>query len=181
MQPVNFFVLKHFWHIQIYGKWWNWIMENTNSLMCVFELLLFFRVIDRNENSYFSLSIKYTSIKIITTGVFSLWSINFDTVFLIFSHFFKRKNKLWPLFTDRVQPFQQSCRATTKRQFTFKNCLLVLIWSTSGEWKTESTYGPPKALGTRTPELGILPPNYWTIVYPDLHSFDYHWNSERVV
>ena len=31
-------------------------------------------------------------------------------------HFFKRKNKLWSLFMDSVQPSQQSYRATNSHQ-----------------------------------------------------------------
>ena len=60
-----------------------------------------------------------------------------------------QENFTGPLYKDGVL-LSQDCIDNTRRQFTFHHKspqeFLVIIWSTSENWKTESTLEPPSVL-----------------------------------
>ena len=69
----------------------------------------------------------------------------------------KKKTTLWPLFMDGVQlpqGYSHFEEAVYFLPFSSQN-FLVLILSTSEEWKAESTLEPPSGFEHRTPGLVI--------------------------
>ena len=75
------------------------------------------------------------------------------------------KKTLWPLFMDGVQLPQGQSHFEEAVYFLplSSQKFLVLILSTSGGWKAESTLEPPSGFEHGTPGLGIQRLNHYAI------------------